>query len=183
MAVKSGGGFYEQRKAPRVTVDAWIRDPSGRVLLIRRGRPPFQGRWGLPGGFLEWNETTEECCAREAEEETGLEVEVGELLGVYSDPRRDPRGHNVTVLYAATPAPGSREARGGDDAAEARWFSERELAQLEFAFDHREIVMEQLARPTPRRRRNRGGLPQRPRGPGSRAAGPSRRARPGGVPE
>jgi len=174
--VSSPGEFYKRKKVPRITVDAWIRDGKGRLLLVRRGRPPFEGRWGLPGGFLEWNETTEACCARETVEETGLVVEVGELLGVYSDPRRDPRGHNVTVLYDA--APKSGRAKGGDDAAEARWFTERELERLEFAFDHREIVMEQLARRAPRarprpRRRFRSKRP--------RTADPSRRAPRGGA--
>jgi 8-oxo-dGTP diphosphatase len=135
---------YENPRTPKVTVDAWIRDRRGRVLLIRRGRPPFEGRWGLPGGFCEWKESTEDCCAREAREETGLKVKVGELRGVYSRPDRDPRGHNVTVVYAARPLRG--KAVGGDDAAEARWFDERELRKTAFAFDHREIVLEQLAR-------------------------------------
>ena len=153
--------FYRRKRVPRVTVDAWIRDDAGRVLLIRRGRPPFTGRWGLPGGFLEWKERAEDCCVREALEETGLKVEVGRLLGVYSDPDRDPRGHNVTVLYDAIPIGG--RAKGGDDAAEARWFSEKALEDVEFAFDHRKIVTEQLAR--------------RPRRRAPPAAGPSRRAR------
>jgi 8-oxo-dGTP diphosphatase len=152
---------YKSLKYPRLTVDAFIRDRRGRVLLIRRGRPPFKGSWGLPGGFCEWKERTETCCAREAEEETGLKVRVGELLGVYSDPSRDPRGHNVTVLYAARPVSG--ELKGGDDAAEARWFFPRELKELDFAFDHAKIVSEQLARA---RRRE---------------AGPARRARRGGA--
>lgn len=158
--------FYRKKKVPRVTVDAWIQDEAGRLLLVRRGRPPFTGRWGLPGGFLEWKERAEDCCARETLEETGLTVRVGALLGVYSDPERDPRGHNVTVLYEAAPVSG--KARGGDDAAEARWFSKKELEGVEFAFDHRQIVMEQLARRRPRE---------------SRTAGPSRRARRGGAPE
>jgi 8-oxo-dGTP diphosphatase len=141
---------------PRLTVDAWVRDRAGRVLLVRRGRPPFAGRWALPGGFCEYKETTEACCARETKEETGLTVKVGELLGVYSDPDRDPRGHTVTVLYACRPVRG--KALGGDDAAEARWFTPRELRSLSFAFDHREIVREQLrrrARRSPRRRGRR----------------------------
>lgn len=142
---------YKKKRMPRLTVDAWIRDRRGRVLLVRRGRPPFEGHWGLPGGFCEWKETAEDCCARETLEETGLTVRVGALLGVYSRPDRDPRGHNVTVLYAARPLGG--RARGGDDAAEARWFTPREIPRLAFAFDHREIVMEQLAH-TRRRRRN-----------------------------
>ncbi len=135
---------YKTLRTPRLTVDSWVRDRSGRVLLVSRGRPPFLGHWGLPGGFCEWKETTEDCCARETLEETGLVVRVGELRGVYSRPGRDPRGHNVTVLYAARPLRG--RATGGDDAAEARWFTPRELGKLRFAFDHREIVMEQLAR-------------------------------------
>ncbi|MEP6769565.1 MAG: NUDIX hydrolase [Acidobacteriota bacterium] len=150
--------FYRRKKVPRVTVDAWIRDEKGRLLLIRRGRPPFTGRWGLPGGFLDWKERAEDCCAREALEETGLEVAVGKLLGVYSDADRDPRGHNVTILYDAAPLGG--KARGGDDASEARWFSEKELEDVEFAFDHRRIVTEQLARRS-RRRAPRTGGPSR----------------------
>jgi 8-oxo-dGTP diphosphatase len=135
---------YKSLKYPRLTVDSFVLDRKGRVLLVQRGRPPFKGRWGLPGGFCEWKETTEVCCARETLEETGLRVEVGELLGVYSAPDRDPRGHNVTVLYAARPVRG--RVRGGDDAAEARWFTRAELARLPFAFDHGKIVREQLAR-------------------------------------
>ncbi len=175
----AGEDYYRKKKMPRVTVDAWIRDRRGRLLLIRRGRSPFRGAWGLPGGFLEWKELAEDCCARETLEETGLHVRVGRLLGVYSDPERDPRGHNVTVLYEATPLRGT--ARGGDDAAEARWFSEAELEDLEFAFDHRGIVSEQLARQArPLRRARRA--PPRP-SPGRRLPAGSRRARRGGARE
>lgn len=135
-------------RVPRVTVDAWIRDRRGRVLLIRRGHSPFEGRWALPGGFVDWGETTEQCGAREAKEETGLTVKVGELLGVYSRPGRDPRGQTVTVLYACGPLGGT--AVGGDDAAEARWFTPAEIRTLPFAFDHGEIV-KGLLRDKPRR--------------------------------
>ncbi|HEY7113727.1 MAG TPA: NUDIX hydrolase [Thermoanaerobaculia bacterium] len=133
-------------------------DRRGRLLLVQRGRPPYEGRWGLPGGFCEWKETTENCCARETLEETGLRVRVGELLGVYSKPDRDPRGHNVTVLYAAHPVGG--RLKGGDDAADARFFTKRELRRLPFAFDHGEIVRKQLAR---RARGRARGLPSRAR--------------------
>ena len=144
---------YTNKRMPRLTVDSWIRDRRGRVLLVQRARPPFEGRWGLPGGFCEWKETAEKCCARETLEETGLRVRVGELLGVYSKPDRDPRGHNVTVLYRARPVSG--RARGGDDAADAKWYTPAELRRLLFAFDHREIVLEQLGRDTRKRRRRR----------------------------
>ncbi len=125
-------------------MDAVVRDARGRLLLVKRGRPPFLGSWALPGGFCEWGETTEQCCARETREETGVDVKVGRLLGVYSDPKRDPRGHTVTIVYACEPVRG--EAVGSDDAAEARWFSRKELRGLEFAFDHGKIIREQLAR-------------------------------------
>lgn len=125
-------------KSPRLTVDALARDSAGRLLLVRRGRPPFEGKWALPGGFVETGETTEEACARETLEETGLAVEVGGIAGVYSRPDRDPRGHTVSVVYFCRPVGG--EIRGGDDAAEARWFSATEAAGLSFAFDHAEIV-------------------------------------------
>lgn len=148
---------WKTLKLPRLTVDSFVEDRRGRVLLVRRGRPPFRGMWALPGGFCEWRETTEECCARETLEETGITVVVGKLLGVYSDPDRDPRGHTVTVLYAARPVRG--EAKGSDDAAEARWFTRKEIGRLAFAFDHGEIIRARLAR--------------------RRAARPSRRARRG----
>lgn len=147
-------------KGPHLTVDSWVRDRRGRVLLVRRGRPPFKGAWCLPGGFVEWNERTDDACARETLEETGLRVRIGEVVGVYSDPGRDPRGHNVTILYAASPRRG--KVKGGDDASEARWFTVAELRGLKLAFDHREIIREQLARrsralqsATRRRRRSR----------------------------
>jgi 8-oxo-dGTP diphosphatase len=133
---------FAKKKLPRVTVDALVRDRRGRLLLVRRGRPPFLGNWALPGGFCEYGETTEACCARETLEETGVTVKVGRLLGVFSDPRRDPRWHTVTVLYAARPIRG--RALGSDDAAEARWFSKSDLAALRFAFDHGMIIREQL---------------------------------------
>jgi 8-oxo-dGTP diphosphatase len=149
---------YKSLKYPRLTVDSFVVDRRGRVLLVQRGRPPFQGRWGLPGGFCEWKERTEDCCRRETLEETGLRVKVGELLAVYSAPGRDPRGHNVTVLYAARAVGG--KVQGGDDAADARWFTKAEIRRLPFAFDHSQIVREQLAR----RARSRGrGRPSRAR--------------------
>ena len=148
---------FAKKKLPRVTVDAFVRDRRGRLLLVRRGRPPFLGSWALPGGFCEYGETTEACCARETREETGVTVKVRRLLGVYSDPRRDPRWHTVTVLYAARPIRG--RALGSDDAAEARWFSPKEISGARFAFDHGEIIHEQLGlrrRASPSRRARRG---------------------------
>jgi len=154
-------------KGPKLTVDAWTRDRRGRILLVRRGRPPFQGQWALPGGFCEVGETTEESCAREVSEETGVAVRVGGVRGVYSDPERDPRGHTVSVLYDAVAVGG--KARGGDDAAEARWFSRRDLVKLDLAFDHGRIAREQLSRrPPPRRVSPRRAPRKAPRSPPAR---------------
>ncbi len=139
--------YFKNKNLPRVTVDTLVRDRRGRLLLVRRGRPPFLGSWALPGGFCEYGETTEQCGARETLEETGVTVKIGRLLGVYSDPKRDPRWHTVTVLYEGQPLRG--EPKGSDDAAEARWFAKNELRSLRFAFDHGEIIRRQMVRRRP----------------------------------
>ncbi|MCI4365729.1 MAG: NUDIX hydrolase, partial [Thermoplasmata archaeon] len=101
---------------PSLAVDAvWIR--RGRVLLVRRGRTPFRGEWALPGGFVEIGETVEAAVLRELKEETGLVGKLGRLVGVYSDPGRDPRKHTVSVVYTILGAGGL--PHGGDDAASA----------------------------------------------------------------
>lgn len=122
-------------ESPSLAVDAVISHAEG-VVLIERGQPPFEGAWALPGGFVEVGETVEQACVREAREETGLEVELTGLVGVYSDPDRDPRGHVVSVTFAAEAVGG--EPRGADDAARARVFAWDDLPEL--AFDHAEIL-------------------------------------------
>jgi 8-oxo-dGTP diphosphatase len=121
-------------KTPALTTDVVILQPDGRVVLVRRGHPP--PGWALPGGFVEVGEPVELAAVREAREETGLEVTLTDLLGVYSDPRRDARGHNASVVYLGR---ASGEARGADDAAEARAFAWDELPSP-LAFDHAEIL-------------------------------------------
>ena len=121
---------------PSLTVDAVITDAERGVVLVCRGRPPFEGRWALPGGFVEYGERCEDACLREVREETGLEVEIMDLLGVYSDPDRDPRGHTVSVVYLCRPVGGRLAA--GDDAARCRFFPE--LRGLALAFDHARIL-------------------------------------------
>jgi 8-oxo-dGTP diphosphatase len=114
-----------------------IFDPEGRVLLIRRGHPPFAGAYALPGGFVEIGERVEEACGREAVEETGIKVDVLRLVGVYSDPARDPRGHTVSVAYV-TILPPAITPRAGCDAAGAEWVED--WRSVEFAFDHAQIL-------------------------------------------
>jgi len=134
--------------SPSLAVDAvWLR--RGRVLLVRRGRPPFRGKWALPGGFVEIGETVEEAVLRELREETGLEGRVGPVIGVWSDPKRDPRKHTVSVVFRIR-GPGGIP-RGGDDAATAEWVPVRPLPPL--AFDHEKILRTALRGALPRRRR------------------------------
>jgi 8-oxo-dGTP diphosphatase len=115
---------------------------DGRVLLIRRGHPPFEGSWALPGGFVDPGERVAEAAVRELREETEVEAGALELLGVYDTPGRDPRGHTVSVVYTARLA-AAVPARGGDDASEARWFPTGELPEL--AFDHALILGDALS--------------------------------------
>ncbi|MBP1619323.1 MAG: ADP-ribose pyrophosphatase [Acidobacteria bacterium] len=138
-AARAAGVSLPVRRTPAgpvLTVDALIADPAHGVVLIRRGGPPFAGRWALPGGFVEHGETCEAACVREAREETGLSVEPVALVGVYSDPARDPRFHTCSVVYQCRVAGG--RLRGGDDAAAARWFAD--LTGVVLAFDHARIL-------------------------------------------
>src|SRR6187549_3761660 len=102
-------------ETPFVTVDIIIECGEG-IVLVRRRHPPHG--WALPGGFVDPGESVAQAARREAKEETGLDVELTELLGVYSDPKRDPRG----LFTASTVFIGRAGGRpvGGDDAADAR---------------------------------------------------------------
>jgi 8-oxo-dGTP diphosphatase len=106
------------------------------VLLIRRRNPPFAGQYALPGGFVDYGETVETAVVREMREETGLDVAVERLHGVYSDPARDPRGHTVAVVFLVRRQGGI--LAGADDADDARFFPLVALPPL--AFDHAQIV-------------------------------------------
>jgi 8-oxo-dGTP diphosphatase len=120
---------------PFVTDAVIVRE--GKIVLIRRNNEPFQGMWALPGGFTEEGETAEQCCEREAREETGLRVKAKRLVGVFSDPKRDPRG-TISGAYICEVIGG--ELKGGDDAEEAKWFPLDGLPKL--VFDHEKIIEE-----------------------------------------
>jgi 8-oxo-dGTP diphosphatase len=123
-----------------VTVDGVLIDGE-RILLIKRGNDPFKGFWALPGGFVEYGETTEHAAVREVKEETGLCCEINRLVGVYSAPDRDPRGHTVSIVYVMSVREG--EMKAGDDAAGAEWHSLAELPER-IAFDHLNIIRDAL---------------------------------------
>jgi len=145
-------------RTPALAVDALIVDPARGVLLIRRANPPFQGRWALPGGFVEVGETCEAACVREAREETGLGVEPLQLVGVYSTPDRDPRGHTVSPVYLCRVVGGN--ANAGDDASDARWFSD--LMGVELAFDHARVLADAFFYLTPWGSEGRGSVSGQP---------------------
>ncbi len=126
---------------PAVTADCIVmtREETPRVLLIERGQEPYKGCWAFPGGFMNMDETTEQCAIRELEEETGLKVSKVYQIGAYSEVDRDPRGRTITVAYLAivdTPT----AVCGQDDAAKAEWFNLSALPEL--AFDHADIMLD-----------------------------------------
>jgi 8-oxo-dGTP diphosphatase len=131
-------------ETPKLMVDVVVPSEEGRVLLIRRASDPYEGYWALPGGFVEVGETLEDAAVREAEEEAGVKVEVERLVGVYSDPDRDPRGHNVSCAYLAHVLEG--EPSAASDAAEVSFLGP---STVELAFDHKKIIADALARETP----------------------------------
>jgi ADP-ribose pyrophosphatase YjhB (NUDIX family) len=122
-----------RRKFPLVTVDI-ILEQEGKVLLIERKNPPHG--WALPGGFVDFGETVSEAVHRETAEETGLRLTETRLLGVYSDPKRDPRGPTVGVVFAGQAI---GEAAAADDAAALDYFAWDGLPET-IAFDHRQIL-------------------------------------------
>lgn len=126
---------------PMVTVDILllrIYQNHLRTLLVRRGHPPFQGAWALPGGFIGMDEKLEESAERELAEETGLKDIPLFFLTTAGDPGRDPRGRTITAIYGGILSASSQDANAGSDAAEARWFSLTNLPPL--AFDHFHII-------------------------------------------
>ena len=129
-------------KSPSVTCDIFIYDDDFNFILIKRKNDPFKDCWALPGGFVEYGESVETAAVREAKEETSIDVELEELVNVYSDPDRDPRGHTVTVAFTAK---GDLTTKKADsDAKEIGVFQFDELNKDEIAFDHAKIIKDCL---------------------------------------
>ncbi len=138
-----------QLKNPLPTVDCIVEMPGGRIVLIRRKRPPLG--WALPGGFVDEGEALHDACVREVKEETGLSIDLSEQFFTYSDPKRDPRKHTTSTVYIGW-AEGT--PKGSDDAAEARAFSVEEIPWSELCFDHATILQDYLTyRRTGKRRK------------------------------
>lgn len=129
---------------PAVTTDCVVftQEEEPKVLLIQRGNEPYKGCWAFPGGFMNMEETAEECAVRELKEETGLTVNRIRQIGAYSKVDRDPRGRTVSIAYLAiVDAPTA--VSGMDDAAKAAWFPLSSLPDL--AFDHQDILADAIA--------------------------------------
>ncbi|MFX1503375.1 MAG: NUDIX domain-containing protein [Promethearchaeota archaeon] len=126
---------------PLLTVDAAILlNKKKDLVLIRRKNPPFQGELALPGGFVDVGETVEEACIREAYEETNINVRIVKLIGVFSDPLRDPRGHTVSIAFLCVPNTKNEKLKAKDDAAALEIIPLAKISSLKLAFDHLEII-------------------------------------------
>ncbi|MEK7543772.1 MAG: NUDIX hydrolase [Patescibacteria group bacterium] len=120
-----------------VSIDAVIIK-NNNILLIQRGVEPNKGFWGTPGGYVSWDESTEETVKREVKEETGLEVTETKLIGVYSSPARHPK-QVINLVYLTKVNDG--EPKHNDDATDAKWFSLDALPE-QMALDHKQNILD-----------------------------------------
>jgi len=130
----------EKQRNPYPTTDIII-EYQGGIVLIERKNYPYG--WAIPGGFHEVGLTAEDNAEKEAKEETGLDIDIKYLLGVYSDPKRDPRAHTISTVYVAW---GSGKLNAGDDAKNARIFKEHQIPWGQIAFDHDRILSDYFGR-------------------------------------
>jgi len=127
---------------PSLTTDIFIFDDDLNFILIKRKNKPYKDYWALPGGFVDYGECVEDAAIREALEETSINVELKELVGVYSDPSRDPRGHTVSITYTARG--NMKKMNAADDACDIGLFKQEDLEKINLAFDHAKIIKDCL---------------------------------------
>ena len=126
---------------PLVAVDAVIRFKKNSIVLIHRKNPPFRGELALPGGFVNVGETVEDACIRETYEETNINITIKKLIGVFSAPNRDPRGHNISIAFLCEPLTGSEKPMAKDDAQSLEIVNFTDISSLNLAFDHKDIII------------------------------------------
>ena len=119
-----------------ITADIIIQFDDGRIVFIKRLNEPFKNMWALPGGIMDPAETIEQAAMREAKEETGLDIQLQKLVGVFSKPGRDPRGRTVSILFLATVTGGKLKA--GSDAKDI--MCTKDYMNIQLAFDHNEMI-------------------------------------------
>ncbi|MHC4068481.1 MAG: NUDIX domain-containing protein [Planctomycetota bacterium] len=137
---KKGKYIYEWPR-PMVSVDIMVFSFFGgkaKLLLIKRGKDPYKGKWAIPGGFLDIDEELKAAAARELAEETGLNGLEMEQVQTFGTIGRDPRGRQITVAFMAIAAGKKHKIKAGDDAAEAKWFDIEKLP-ADLAFDHNQM--------------------------------------------
>jgi len=136
---------------PSVTVDVAIFKPIGeefQILLIRRAQEPFKGKYALPGGFINMDESLEDAAHRELSEETGVKNFQLTQIQTFSDPGRDPRGHVISTCFGCVLGKKDQiNIQAGDDAADAEWFGLNNLPDL--AFDHSILIQAAIAKLLP----------------------------------
>jgi 8-oxo-dGTP diphosphatase len=129
------------QRNPYLVIDIII-EKNGKIVLIERNKEPFKNTVSIPGGFVEWGETVEAAVVREAKEETSLKVKPIGIVGVYSNPKRDPRGHLVSIVWAAEVIEGKLKA--ASDAKDAMWYSLRKIPFRKIKYDHDAILRDYL---------------------------------------
>ena len=127
----------KNKKYIHLTADAIILDKKGEVLLTKRGITPCKGYWVVPGGHVDYGERVRAAIVREAKEETGLKIKLKDFLGIYDDPKRDPRYHTVSVVYTAMIVSGKLTKT--QEATELKFFPLNKLPK-NIGFDHRKMV-------------------------------------------
>jgi 8-oxo-dGTP diphosphatase len=132
----------ESRGSPRLAVDIITENQEKKILLVERKNEPFRGYKVIPGGFVEAGERVEDSALRELKEETGINARLISILGVYSDPKRDPRGHVVSTVFVAEYLSGT--AKGSDDASDAAWYDIEKIANYKLGFDHEKIISDYI---------------------------------------
>ncbi|MEO8587909.1 MAG: NUDIX hydrolase [Flavobacteriales bacterium] len=128
-------------REPKLTVDVIIPDAWGHVILIARGHKPFEGKWCLPGGMVDEDETVEEAALREVREEIGIDVRIDRVFAIRSKPGRDPRGHYVSIVLIAHPT--SAEPRTTEEATMIMHAAPDAVPEM--AFDHEAILRDYQA--------------------------------------
>ena len=126
---------------PALTVDIIVLNTNNNqnyLLLIERKNEPFKNCWALPGGFVDQNEDLHASAVRELKEETNLNIQNLNQFKTYGTPKRDPRGHTVSVVYYSKNNNLKQTALAGDDAKNLKWFNLNNLPEL--AFDHKKII-------------------------------------------
>jgi 8-oxo-dGTP diphosphatase len=133
----------EKHSNPIPVVDVIIEQES-MILFARRKKEPFKDYLGLPGGFVNMGETVEAAARREVKEETSLDIDLTDILGVYSNPQRDPRGHIMSIVFIGQSSSNDKtknKAAAQDDASKIEWIDSSMVDNKTLAFDHKNILL------------------------------------------